>query len=176
MKIDKLIASIPTMSASQRADMRKNASRWMEGGTPDQKDAAAHLLDALDALEAAEGQALSERLNDLPIALRVVEAFRVAPMSDNERKTIQALLDNPGATSTELSRACGHDSMIWQMHFGNLCKDRQTYLWPAAKAEKRDGLFFSGILADIDRDTNRFTMKPDVAAAFAELGLKVAQK
>jgi hypothetical protein len=62
------------------------------------------------------------------------------------------------------------------MHFGNLCKDRQTYLWPAPTTERGDGLFFSGILADIDPATNRFTMKPDVAVAFAELGLKAGPK
>lgn len=172
MNIDKQIGAIPNMSAAERDEMRTNAGRWLAGGTPDQKAAAEQLRSALDRQEEAEADALHGRLKHLPVAGRVVEAFRAAPMSDNERKTIQALLDNPGSTSTDLSRACGHDNMIWQMHFGNLCKDRQTYLWPATKAEKRDGFFFSGILADIDQD-NRFTMKPDVAAAFAELGLRV---
>jgi hypothetical protein len=65
--------------------------------------------------------------------------------------------------------------MIWQMHFGNLCKAREDLLWPAKGAETRDGLFWSGILADVERGTNRFTMKPDVAAAFLELGLKARQ-
>lgn len=174
MNIDRLIATIPGLSAADRAEMRAKAMRWLETSTPGQKAAAEQLLAALDAHEEAEATTLYEHLKDQPMAQRVVKAFKVAPMSANERKTIQALLDNPGATSTELSRACGHDNMIWQMHFGNLCKDRQVYLWPATKAEKRDGLFFSGILADIDPATNRFTMKPDVAAAFAELGLKVA--
>jgi hypothetical protein len=174
MNIDKLIAAIPSLSIAERAEMRAKATGWLKSGTPDQKAAAEKVLAALDAFEMAESAALYEHLRDLPVAQRVVEAFKVAPMSDNERKTIQALLDHPGATTTELSRACGHDSMIWQMHFGNLCKDRQAYLWPAEKAENRDGHFFSGILAEVDPATNRFTMKPDVAAAFAELGLRVS--
>jgi len=66
--------------------------------------------------------------------------------------------------------------MIWQMHFGNMCKDRQAYLWPAQKAEKRDGLFYSGILADVEEPSNRFTMKTDVTAAFAELGLRPSRR
>lgn len=176
LNIDKLLASLPSKTLEQRRQMRANAIQSLENGTEAQKAAANHLIAALDAQEASAVEALYERLKDLPVARRVVEAFRAAPLSDNEHKTVQALLDNPGSTTTELSRACGHDSMIWQMHFGNLCKDRQAYLWPAVKAEKRDAPFFSGILADIDPATNRFTMKPEVAAAFAELGLKVAEE
>lgn len=172
MNIDKIIAAIPGQSGQERAGSRANAVRLLVAGTEDQQAAAARLIAALDAQETAEYQVLHERLSGLPVARRVVEAFRAAPMTDNERKTIQALLDNPGATSTELSRACGHDNMIWQMHFGNLCKERQAYLWPAVKAEGHDAPFFSGILATVDSDTNRFTMKPDVVAAFAEIGLK----
>ena len=145
-------------------------------GTEAQIGAAGQLIAALDEQDGAETATLRDRLAVLPVAQRVAEAFKAGPMTGNERKTIQALFDNPGATSTELSRACGQDNMIWQMHFGNLCKDRQAYLWPAAKAEKREGLFFSGILADIDPTTNRFTMKPGVAVAFAALGLKAQQK
>lgn len=173
MNIEKIIASLPTKSLAERADMRAKAERWRDTGTEEQQEAAEKLLRALDAQRGGEATALYERMKDLPVGRRVVEAFRAAPMTDNERKTIQALLDNPGSTTSELSRACGHNSMIWQMHFGNLCKDRQGYLWPAPKAEKRDGHFFSGILAEVDSETNRFTMKPEVAAAFAELGLRV---
>jgi hypothetical protein len=176
MNIDKQLAGIPTMSAPDRASLRANAMRLAGAGTQVQKTSAVQLLAALDGQEQADSAALYKRLKDQPVAKRVVEAFRIAPMSDNERKTIQALLDHPGATTTELSRACGHDGMIWQMHFGNLCKDRQAYLWPAEKAGTREGLFFSSILADIDGQSNRFTMKPDVVAAFAELGLKVAPR
>ena len=172
MNIDKPLAAIPQQSVEERARTRVNAHDWLESGTEAQKEAAARLIAALDAQNATEADALYERLSGLPVARRVVEAFSARPMTDNERKIIQALLINPGSTTTELSRACGYgDNKIWQMHFGNLCKDRQAYLWPAEKFEKRDALFFSGILADVEVPSMRFTLKAEVAAAFTELGL-----
>lgn len=173
MNIDRIIASVPGQSAGDRARSRANAVKLLESGTQAQRSAARQLIAAIDEHEAYSAAAHSEHLRGMPIAQRVVAAFRALPLTDNERKTVQALLDHPGSTTTELSRACGHDSMIWQMHFGNLCKARQAYLWPAEKMETRDTLFFSGILAEADA-ANRFTMKPDVAVAFAKLGLKAA--
>ena len=175
MNIDRIIDSIPAKSAAERQAMRGNARRWLDSGTAEQKVQAERLIAALDGATEAEHKALYDRLKDAPVAARVVEAFGVHPMTANERKTIQALLDHPGATTTELSRVCGNDGMIWQMHFGNLCKERQAYLWPAEKSEKRDGLFFSGILAEVDSES-RFTMKAEVVAAFAELGLHVEMR
>lgn len=54
-----------------------------------------------------------------------------------------------------------------------MCKQREAYLWPAEKFERRDASFYTGILADAEfvDDTWYFTMKPDVAQAFSELGL-----
>ena len=173
MNVDTIIETIPAKSPVERKAMRDNALRWLDGGTPEQKAQAERLITALDADEETSRQALYRRLKDMPLAERVVEAFRVAPPSDNERKAIQALLDNPGATSTVLSRAYGHDSMIWQMHFGNLCKDRQAHLWPAEKAENRDGRFFSGILAEYNSSTSGFTMRAELIPAFVELGFDV---
>lgn len=40
------------------------------------------------------------------------------------------------------------------------------------KATTPNGKFYTGILADFDNETSRFTMKPDVAAAFGQQGLK----
>lgn len=172
MNLDTLLQRLPSLAVADRAKLRANCERWRASGTAEQKTAAEAVIEALAAQEQADAANLYERLKDRPLSRRVVDAFRVATMSENERKTIQALLDNPGTSSTELSRACGHDSMIWQMHFGNLCKEREARLWPAPKAETREGHFYSGILADIDPETNRFTMRPEAVAAFAELGLK----
>lgn len=173
MNVDKLIASIPGQSHADRKLSRARAVKLQENGTEEQKAAAGRLIAAIDDHEAVAAAAHSERILGLPMARRVVEAFTATPLTENQRKIVQALLDNPGATSTELSSAYGHPgSMIWQMHFGNLCKDRQSDLWPAEKAVTRDALFYCGILADIDRETSRFTMKPDVAAGFAELGIR----
>ncbi len=163
--------SISAMNVSDRRDVRSKAEAWLSSGDPAKIAMATPVLAELDRVEDAEAADIYQRMSALPDARRVVAAFKAMPMTENERKTIQALLDNPGSTSTELSRACGHNNMIWQMHFGNLCKDRQAYLWPAVKSEKRDEPVFSGILAEIGSD-NRFTMKPDVVEAVAELGLR----
>jgi len=176
MNIDRHLAAIPAQSAQEREGIRANANRWLTSGTEAQIEAATRLVAALDAFEAEQSRALEERLMAMPVALRVVEAFSRRPFSDNERRVIQTLLDHPGSTTTELTRYAGlGESMIWQMHFGNLCKAREDLLWPAKGAETRDGPFWCGILADAERGTNRFTMKPDVAAAFLELGLKAKQ-
>lgn len=177
MNIDRILAAIPTQSDKDRAAIRENAECWLATGTVDQKEAAGRLLAALDAQEAAEQEGLRARLSGLPVAGRVLEAFRAAPLTDHEHKLIQVLLDNPGSTTTELTQAAGMgNSTVWQMHFGVLCKSREAYLWPAERAEHRDGLFYSGILADIDTTTNRFTLKPDVVAAFGELGVRPGGK
>ncbi len=173
MSIDRIIATLPARSAKDRATIRGNAERWLASGTEAQKADARRLLIALGELEASEQAKVRQRFSDMPVAGRVVEALRLAPLSEHERKLIQVLLDHPGSTTTELTRAAGlGDNMVWQMHFGTLCKSRQAYLWPAERAEHRDGLFFSGILADIDPATNRFTLKPEVTAALAGIGMR----
>jgi hypothetical protein len=70
-----------------------------------------------------------------------------------------------------LSKAYGHDSQIWQMHFGNMAKDREADRWPAEPFAKRDASFYCGILADFDPDGSRFTMKPEAVLGFAALGI-----
>ena len=58
------------------------------------------------------------------------------------------------------------------MHFGTMCKNREVYLWPATRSENRDAAFYSGIIATFDPTGALFTMKPDVVAAFKELGIE----
>lgn len=127
-------------------------------------------MDALDAQEEAEHKALYEKLAGMPAAERVVEEFRAVPPTETDIKVIRALIQNPGSTSTELSKALGWGGKSWHMHFGKMCEAREVYLWPAERFEKKDANFYSGILADFSADGSLFTMKPDVAAAFEELG------
>ncbi len=168
---DIIIGSLPHKSQAERARMRANAERLADKGTPTQKADAKRMLEALNALILSERQKLNDLLSTLTMPLRVIEAFRHLPPTKTEEKIILALLDNPGSTSTDLSRACGWKGQIWHTHFGTMCKKREDDLWPADPAVARDGNFYSGILADLDPTENRFTMKPDVTAAFAELGL-----
>ena len=171
MNVSKIIAAIPAKSEAERRQIRTNAERYLAGGTDDEKAAAQSVIAALDQQEATEHKALYDRLSGKDRAERVVEAFRAIPPTDTDSKVIWALLENPNSTSTELSQACAWGSMTWQMHFGMMCEKREVYLWPAERFEKRDASFYSGILADFDQETSRFTMKPDVAEAFAALGL-----
>jgi hypothetical protein len=171
MSIDKIIASIPEKSTVARAKMRTNAARWLASGTPAQKTDAQKLLDALDAATHAERQELTDILSKMPMSERVATAFRKRPPTANEEKIIRALLDHPHSSSGDLSKACGSESQIWQMHFGNMAKAREADLWPAERFKKRDADFYSGILADFDPDGSRFTMKPEVTLGFAALGI-----
>ena len=170
MADDKIIEALPAMSAEKRAKVRENASRMILAGSADQKEAARKAVEALDELEADEHQQLVDRLSGMQVAARVVEAFRVESMTETEAKVIQVLLNHPGSSSTELSEAVGWGGQSWHMHFGTMCFNRATYLWPAPKSEVRDADFYSGILADWSAE-DQWRMKPEVAAAFAELGM-----
>ena len=171
MNIEKIISSIPSMSQQERDRVRANADRMAETGNADQKKAAEKVLSALIDIGDAEHQALIDRLNGMEVSARVVEAFRVKPMSETEGKVFEVLLDNPGSTSTELSQALGWGAQTWHLHFGTMCANRAVYLWPAPKSEARTADFYSGILADLSTD-NRWTMKPEVEVALSELGLR----
>jgi hypothetical protein len=172
MNLDIIVAAIPGRSEAQRGQMRANAAKWLDTGTDTQKAAAQTLLDALETQEAAEQMAFKDRLKAMEPAERVVEAFHVKPPTKNELKVIQALLDNPGSKSTELSETCEWRGNKWHLDFGALCGKRGVYLWPSEPVEKQNKSLLSGILADLDLEENRFTMKPDVVEAFAELGIK----
>lgn len=172
MNIDRHIAAIPDQSPADRARVRTNAEGWLASEDPAKRDAAARLIAALDAHESAAAEAFERT----PLTDRVVEAFRRRPWSDHEGKLIQALLDHPGSTTTELNRLSGlGENMVWQMHFGNMCKALTDSLGPPPPAITREGPFWSGLLAQAEEATNRFTMKPDAVAAFAQLGLKASR-
>lgn len=171
MNIDKIIAGLPGMSQQERERVRTNAEKLLDSGNAEQKAAATKVITALGDVEEAEHKALVDRLNGMEVSARVVEAFRVNPMSETEAKIIQVLLDHPGSTSTELSQALGWGAQAWHMHFGTMCANRAIYLWPAPKSEVRSADFYSGILADLSPD-NRWTMKPEVEVALSELGLR----
>lgn len=172
MNIAKLIEGLSSRSEAERREMRAKAEGWLNSGDPNKEAAARELLSALDLTAAAAAEAFERT----PLGDRVVLAFSRQPWSDHERKLIQVLLDHPASTTTELNRLAGlGDNMVWQMHFGNMCKDRSAHLGSPPAAVTREGLFWSGLLADAAPETNRFTMKPDAVAGFAKLGLKATR-
>ena len=168
MTVARLVELIPEKSAEERRQMRENARRSLAVGGRRASDATA-LLEALDAFEA---QARDRRMRG-PDAHRIstiVEAFQ--PMSETERMLVQVLLDNPDASSEQLTEAMGWKDQAWQLHFGKMCEKREHLLWPAPFEPKRDAPFYSGILADFDEDTRGFMLKPEAVEAFARLGLR----
>ena len=177
MSIDRTSQTLPNLSAEERGRLRTNAERMKTKGTPQQQADATRLLDAMAAQEDSERQALIDRLGPLPVAQRVAEAFRRVPMTETEteRSLIQVLLDNPGATSTELSRDLGCGRQTWHMHFGTMCLNREAYLWPAPPSNRPNTNFYCGILADLSEGSH-WTMKPEVAAAFAAMGITPARR
>jgi hypothetical protein len=172
MSVERALASIPGLAADQRDRLRGNAERWRDGGTPQQQADGRRVLEALDAQAEAEHATLVARLGEMDASARVIEAFRVVPMTETEAKLLQVLLDNPRSTSIALSRALGWGGMSWHMHFGEMCLKRAVYLWPAARAEKRNSYFYSGILAEFDEEGSLFTMRDEVVAALDALGLR----
>lgn len=176
MSIDKYIEIYRSKSKADRKAMRENAERQLAVVSPEKKVLARQVLDGYDAVDLEEDEAEVTRVKSMPMAARVVEAFRKRPPAPGEENVIRALLDHPHATSNELSKAYGHDSQIWQMHFGNMAKAREADLWPAERFAKRDANFYCGILADFDPDGNRFTMKPEVTLGFAALGISAKPK
>lgn len=172
MNIDRLIAGLPARTKAERATMRATAESWTESGTPDQQDAGLRFMAALDALEVTEVTTQSTRVNGMSLAERVVAAFSASRMTPTDEKVIRVLLDNPGTTSAGLSTAMGWKAQAWHLHFGTMCFDRAAYLWAGPIPAKGSKAFMSGVLADLETPANRFTMKPEAVAGFAELGIR----
>lgn len=170
--LSQMLATLLNRTPEELATMRERAVRQLGGCNQAAAQAASQLIEAIDELVQQRENALIGELKGMTIAERVVRAFTVEPLTVTEAKVVQALLDHPDSTSTELSRYLDWGGQIWHEKFGTMCKKREVYLWPAKDAVTRDGKFYTGILADLDPDGNRFTMKPDVAAAFAQLGVR----
>lgn len=171
MSIEKIISALPRKSNEERDRFRRNANDILTGRRPGNKDDAAQMIAALDAIQRSEHRDRYEHLKGAPVARRVVETFQADPATETEAKVIRVLLANPGASSAALSDALGWGGQIWHTHFGTMCKNREAWLWPAERSVMRDANFWSGILADFDMATSTWTIKPDVAEAFGELGL-----
>jgi len=160
------------MSAEEREAFRSNAEAKLTD--PRFATRAQQALQELDRQIAAEAAALSEHVRSLPMARRVIEAFRREPMTATQQRLVRVLLDHPHSTSEQLTAAMGWDGQTWHMHFGMMCKDREALLWPAEAAIRRDSNFYSGILA-IFEDDRWWTIKPEVAEGLAELGIRPAK-
>ena len=168
---ERLVEAIPSMTDGQRTEMRRNADRLAAEGPPLQKEAARHIVEALDHHRQSQADALTAHLTSLTVEQRVLEAFRALPPSETDLTVMRALLDHPGSTSAELSQACGWGAQTWHMHFGTMCANRSAYLWPAPRGKDHGKEYFTGIFADLG-DGSRWTMRPSVAQALATIGIR----
>lgn len=183
MNIDKILEAIPNMDAAQQKTQRENAEKHLNSTNFSMREAARRILTELDA-QAAKMSVAAEKAKDaireharsLPLAHRIVNAFQTIEMTETDRKVVQALLNNPGASSPVLTKLLGWGNVAWQMHFGTMCRNREHLLGAAPYEAKRDDKFYTGLLCDYDHATSGFTLKPEAVAAFAQLGLAAKPK
>jgi len=178
MNVEKAIAGIPKRTAEERKTMRQHATALLQSGEPTQIADAQALLAGLDAIEAEEHAAFIGELEGMDVPERILRAFTKLPSTDTDIKAIQALLDNPGASPEQLSAECGWKDKSWHLHFGKMCERRDAYLPKVTVYGPGDTPFWSGIFANLDQGAHtwRWTMKPDVAAALAKLGIRPNNK
>jgi hypothetical protein len=113
----------------------------------------------------------------LPADAVIEIQFRDAALTTSERRLIEVVDIDPGATSAELTRAMGWKAQSWHLHFGTMCRDRLATLIkppPADSRPKDDGTpgdFYSGILCDYDEGTSGFALKPLARLALEAAGV-----
>lgn len=105
---------------------------------------------------------LSPEMSVLGRKERVDRAFEDMPLDERETEAICALLDGPGSTCVELSRACGWMDTSWRTQMLMLCQRRRKYLWPeGVTADVSNGIIISA-LAEYDTYDNTFTPRRDL--------------
>jgi hypothetical protein len=170
---EKTIEKMPSMTAEERLQLRRNCLRAVERSA----DAlivqeAKRVLAELDALEKREWGFLAR----LPAARRIEYAFRRLPASDCERRAIRLLYDHQGAPADYLSVVWAEiDERTWHRHIGEMCRNRRHLLSAAEDpqmpepplAERGD---WAERLIELDEDGRSVRLKPEAATAFASLG------
>lgn len=101
-------------------------------------------------------------LATLPRRERAEKAFADIPLTPNERRAIQALLDAPDSTATELSTACGWQNAAWRTQMILLCQRRRRYFWPNGMASDITNGAIIGALTEYDSATLGFSPQPDI--------------
>ncbi len=170
MSIDKVIESLPGMSAENREKLRLNAEAMRDNGKADQADSAERVLQALIDVVAEEKQARYDELVAMSMAERVQDSFIANSATKSEQKAIVAIVDNPGKTVKELTSISGWASQSWQHYFSVLCKRREAVLWPDTPSDPQSPAKLVSMLVDENTDDNTLTLKPDVEDMFRSMG------
>ena len=171
MTVSRMIDSIPTKSAEERRQMRENARRQLERGGEAATDAKA-MLEALDSFEPKVGEPHTRAATGSDRVSAIVEAFQILPMSKSDQLLVQVLLDNPDATSEQLSEEMGWKGQGWHLHFGAMYRRREHLLWPAPIEPAYGKPFYGGILAEFDGPTRGYTLSAEAVEVLARLGLR----
>ena len=176
MSVDKLIAGIPKRSEPERKVMRKRALAAMQSGSAAVAADASHLFVTLEAFPTDQLSAREQLVKSLaaePRTKRVVGAFQTVEPSPTEARLIRVLLNNPDSTCAELSTRIGWAPNIWDMAFGALYQKRSHFLRALAGTPSEDASSFLPLLTLPSRGPDgviRYTMKPEAAEAFRQLG------
>lgn len=149
-------------TAQELKQLVSNAQRLGASGTAAQRKAATAMIARLEAL---------------PEATKIEIAFRDERLTATDRKLIEVLDRNAGATGAELTAAMGWRSQSWQLRFGTICRDRLAPLIStpapenAADGDGRTTDSFAALLADHDQATSGFTLKQEARAALVAAGV-----
>ena len=174
---EKIIEKMPSMTAEERLQLRRNCLRAIERSA----DAlivqeAKRILVELDALEKRELSFLER----LPAARRIEYAFRRLPASDRERRAIRLVYDHQGAPPDYLSAVWAEvDERTWHHHIGDMCRNRRHLLSgteqmpQASSGEPGD---WAERLIEFDEDGRSVRLKPEAATAFTSLGYVARQQ
>ena len=169
---ERIIEKMPSMTAEERLQLRRNCLRAVERSA----DAlivqeAKRVLAELDALEKRE----SSFLERLPAARRIEYAFRRLPASDRERRAIRLVYDCQGAPPDYLSAVWAEiDERTWHWHIGDMCRNRRHLLsarepqMPQPPSAEPDD--WAERLIEFDEDGRSVRLKPEAATAFTSLG------
>jgi hypothetical protein len=168
---EKIIEKIPSMTAEERMQLRRNCLRAIDrsaDGLIIQE--AKRVLEELDALEKREWSFIAR----LPAARRIEYAFRRLPASDRERRAIRLLYDHQGAPADHLSVVWAEiDESTWYRHIGEMCRNRRHLLAEDPRKPESPSAELGNWaerLIDFDEGGRSVRLKPEAATAFASLG------
>ena len=97
-------------------------------------------------------------------------AFDTLPPTENGKRLIQNLLDNPGGTCAALSEQHGWAPNVWDMQMGKLIS---RHIKAVGAPPALSGLSGLGLLTVYEHGPDgklRYTMRPEAVTAFSSLG------
>jgi len=137
--------------------------------------------DSTNTKRRAAAEAALKLVESLSNENRVKIAFRGKRVSVKEKRLIEVLDANPGATSAELARAMAwKGNTSWHLRFGTMCRDRlaplvEPPISPEPGTEDETVPFYSGILAAYDEASHGFTLHAPVREALVDAGVLEAR-